>query len=82
MERTIGYAPGDVLVWYTDGLTEGESAQGEAFGEKRLRRCVEGALDRGPDAILERVLQEADAHFASFARPEDDVTLVVGRFEG
>jgi len=81
VERTIGYAPGDVLVWYTDGLTEGESADGEAFGEKRLRRSVQGALDRSPDAILERVLQDAEAHFASFARPEDDVTLVVGRFE-
>lgn len=80
LERTVSFEPGDVLVWYTDGLTEGMGKNGEEFGEKRFRRSIMAALEKGPDAILERILRDAEAHFANFAHPEDDITLVVGKF--
>jgi serine phosphatase RsbU (regulator of sigma subunit) len=80
LERTVSFEPGDVLLWYTDGLTEGMGKNGEEYGEKRVRRSITATLDKGPDTILERILRDAEAHFANFTRPEDDITLVVGKF--
>lgn len=80
LERTVPYAPGDVLVWYTDGLTEGVDANGEEYGEKRFRRSIRAALDQPADAILQRIIRDAERWFEDFNRPEDDITLVVGKF--
>jgi len=80
LERTVPFESGDVLVWYTDGLTEGMGKNGEEYGEKRVRRSITATLEKGPDAILERILRDAEAQFVNFARPEDDITLVVGKF--
>lgn len=80
LERTVPYGPGDVLVWYTDGLTEGIGKDGSEYGEKRFRRSIRSMLASGPDAILDKVIRDAEGFFADFARPEDDITLVVGKF--
>ncbi|MCA9525572.1 MAG: SpoIIE family protein phosphatase, partial [Myxococcales bacterium] len=80
LERTVPYGPGDVLVWYTDGITEGLGKDGQEYGEKRFRRSIRAMLDKGPDEILEKVLRDAEGYFADFAHPEDDITLVVGKF--
>lgn len=82
LERTVPYAEGDVIVWYTDGITEGLGKSGDEYGEKRFRRSIRSALDRPADRILDKILADAEAYFADFAHPEDDITLVVGRFTG
>ena len=80
LERTVPYEPGDVLVWYTDGITEGLGQRGDEYGEKRFRRSIASVLDRPVDEILEKVIRDAEAFFTDFTRPEDDITLVVGKF--
>ena len=37
-------------------------------------------LDKSADEIMTKVIRDAEAFFADFARPEDDITLVVGKF--
>ena len=37
--------PGDLLVFYTDGLTECASPTGEAYGTRQLRRSIQSVLD-------------------------------------
>ncbi len=80
LERTVPYSPGDVLVWYTDGITEGMGKSGEEYSEKRFRRSIRSVLDKGADVILDKVIRDAEAFFANFTNPEDDITLVVGKF--
>ncbi len=80
LERTVPYGEGDVLVWYTDGITEGLGKSGDEYGEKRFRRSIRSALDRPADHILDKILRDAEAFFKDFSRPEDDITLVVGKF--
>lgn len=82
LERTVPYGKDDVIVWYTDGITEGLGKNGDEYGEKRFRRSIRSALDRPADQILDKILGDAEAFFADFAHPEDDITLVVGRFTG
>ncbi len=80
LERTVPYAPGDVLVWYTDGITEGVGPNGDEYGEKRFRRSIRSAMDLGAEQILGKIIRDAEDFFADFSHPEDDITLVVGKF--
>jgi sigma-B regulation protein RsbU (phosphoserine phosphatase) len=76
-ERTVSLAPGDVVVFYTDGLTEARRADGEDYGTMRLGAQVEAAGAEGTAAeIGERLLSDVDA-FLGEAPRADDLTLVV-----
>jgi serine phosphatase RsbU (regulator of sigma subunit)/pSer/pThr/pTyr-binding forkhead associated (FHA) protein len=72
--------PGDLLIIYSDGVTESINDEEEEFGEERLEEIVSGSLGEPPRAVLDRI-DEAVGRFAgSQARP-DDLTLVVARRE-
>jgi phosphoserine phosphatase RsbU/P len=71
--------PGDVVLCYTDGITEARDAGGEEFGEERLMALAE-SLPRDLDARAfgERVLA-GHREFLAGTDSQDDVTLVVLR---
>jgi sigma-B regulation protein RsbU (phosphoserine phosphatase) len=73
--RSIALAPGDVVVLYTDGVTEAENTEKALFGSKRLEQAV---LDkRGAPArdVVEHVIARVTA-FAKGAVQSDDITCV------
>ncbi len=75
-ERQIDIACGDLLIFYTDGVTEVRDASGQLFGEERLRVTVAA----NPDASAQQVLQaivEAVRTFAGDTPQSDDLTLFV-----
>lgn len=75
-------APGDVLVWYTDGLVESRGADGEQFGDRRLQRALRrldpARLD--PSSVHAFLAAELAAHLGGLPAG-DDMTLVVARVE-
>ncbi|MFN3202032.1 MAG: SpoIIE family protein phosphatase [Bradymonadia bacterium] len=81
LERTVSYAPGDVLLMYTDGITEGVDEAGAEYGEKRLRRSVQASLGSAAGSIMQKILDDAERFFTDFTQPEDDITLVVARLK-
>ncbi len=76
--KTQELAPGDVLVWYTDGIVECESATGEEYGEKRFRASVRRHAAGDAAAIRDAVVTDAAAYFGDTVR-KDDITLVIGK---
>ncbi len=74
-ELKLAVAPGDVLVLYTDGVSEAWDGQ-EAYGRARLAAQVEAHAMRPATDLAERLLQDLDA-FLKGGEPDDDVTLVV-----
>lgn len=76
--RRIVLEPGDVLVIYTDGISEAANASGEQFGEARLAEVVRAGGD--PWAMLSRI-EAAVAAFTGLAPVGDDRTLVVLRVQ-
>ncbi len=74
--ETIDLRPGEILLGYSDGVTEGLSPSEEEFGEERLLRILREARDSAPFDIVRRVTSEIDRHHAGSPR-QDDVTLVV-----
>jgi len=67
--------PGDVLLMYTDGVTEAENDKGELFGEERLAELVRGLLNKKSNEIIELIKDEVEK-FAKDGQLEDDLTLV------
>ncbi|MBI5959344.1 MAG: SpoIIE family protein phosphatase [Chloroflexi bacterium] len=73
--------PGDVLVYYTDGLTEAENIRREPFGEDRLVEVVRTFAARPAEDILKAITTALET-FMGDAPPFDDTTLVVIRYTG
>ncbi len=69
---------GDVLVVFSDGVTDALNPQGEDFGESRLEATVREHRTESSAAILEAV-NHAIAEWAAGTPPPDDLTLLVAR---
>jgi sigma-B regulation protein RsbU (phosphoserine phosphatase) len=70
--------PGDLIVLYTDGISESMDAQDEEWGEERLIACAKTCYGFTVQKALDRLMSEAVA-FAAGAPQHDDMTLVVLR---
>jgi len=79
-EERLTLAPGDLLVFYTDGVTDALNDQGEEFGEERLREVVAANVGGSADEMIDAI-SGALAAFTRGAEPADDVTCVVVRRE-
>lgn len=75
-EAAFQLAPGDVLVCYSDGLTDAESSRGSCYGLERLKAVVAGAPDQPAQATAETIIADVEA-FRSGAPQPDDLTLLV-----
>lgn len=75
--RHMTLAPGDLLVIYTDGVTEASDTSGNEFGEARLVETVRAHLQDSPEKLLLHI-QEAVQEF-SVGEQFDDLTLVIAR---
>jgi sigma-B regulation protein RsbU (phosphoserine phosphatase) len=75
-EAAFQLAPGDVLVCYSDGLTDAESSRGSCYGLERLKAVVAGVPDQPAQATAETIIADVEA-FRSGAPQPDDLTLLV-----
>jgi serine phosphatase RsbU (regulator of sigma subunit) len=75
-EVTIQLNPGDVLILYTDGITEACNEQDQEFGEEQLCQFIESNLHLPAPDLAQSVLHSVQ-QFADPARQQDDLTLVV-----
>lgn len=76
------FRPGDILVAYTDGLTDASNFEGKRFGGTRVRRSLLGLLTREPNATAARIVEQIFwelRQFTGLSQRVDDVTLVVMR---
>jgi sigma-B regulation protein RsbU (phosphoserine phosphatase) len=76
--RTLSMSPGDVLVLYTDGVTEARSPSDEEYGEERLKRLVAQVGRESPQAIVDACAADVAA-FRGAARRTDDLTIMAIR---
>jgi sigma-B regulation protein RsbU (phosphoserine phosphatase) len=75
-EERIELSSGDVVVLFTDGITEAMNLESDLFGESRLSRIVEehGHLESGE--LRERIMREVEA-FVGLADQHDDMTMIL-----
>ena len=73
----VALRPGDVLVMFTDGVTEAKNPAADDFGYDRLVRTIRNCFSLKPASLAETVIQAVQV-FSGFRR-QDDVTVMVVR---
>lgn len=79
-EKEAHLAPGDTILFHSDGLVEAHNAAGEMFGFPRLRRVVENG--GGSGRLVEACLAELKKFVGPGWEQEDDITLVALQRDG
>ena len=74
-ETKVMLGEGDIVVFYTDGITERSSESGEFFGVERLGRAIVAHRQSDPERLIDGVLETLD-RFAGARPNDDDVTIV------
>jgi phosphoserine phosphatase RsbU/P len=77
-EGEVQLQSGDVLVAFTDGISEAMNSAYEEWGEERLAATVQRDLSAACRPLIERIMCAADG-FVAGAPQHDDMTLVVLR---
>jgi phosphoserine phosphatase RsbU/P len=77
-EYSVPLSSGDIIVLYTDGITEAENSRGEMFGTERLVQLVRESTALSPQEIVDTVVGRVIA-FAESEPQFDDITIMVIR---
>jgi len=72
---------GDILVAYSDGLTEAENPQGEMFGENRLREIIALKGRGGSHSLKKNLLEEMESFTRGRGQTDDITFLLVERYK-
>lgn len=75
-EHRIQFKKGDVLVLYTDGVSEAENPEGEQFGVERVDEIARQVAPRGSRAVIRSLLKAIREHEKTTSL-QDDITLMV-----
>jgi sigma-B regulation protein RsbU (phosphoserine phosphatase) len=74
-EERVQLRPGDLLLMFSDGITEAMNEGEEEFGEERLIKLLTDSHNLSPELLLERILAEVST-FTGGVPQQDDMTLV------
>ena len=78
---TFQFEIDDLLIAYTDGVTETENDQGEGWGQQRLENLLRSCSRKTPEQIIKGILDQVSM-FANGQPQQDDMTLVVMAVQG
>lgn len=70
---------GQILILYTDGVTEANDPKGNLYGEARLMKLMETLSDKNPQEICEKTIDDVDK-FANGAEQFDDITILALKY--
>ena len=78
-EETIQLETGDLLVAFSDGVSEAPNGRGEPFGDDRIASCIMTNLRLDASLLLDRLLATV-RQFSEGAEQQDDVTVLILRY--
>jgi sigma-B regulation protein RsbU (phosphoserine phosphatase) len=80
-EQSVMLAPGDLLLLYTDGISEAMTHADEEWGEERMIASAQLCRDKTADQALKDIFRDVDV-FTAGAPQHDDMTVLVLKLEG
>ena len=79
-EQTVSLAPGDLVGWFTDGISETMNEAFDCFGEERLAQVLEQYAHLPFEQLRSYILAELRA-CANGADQHDDMTMILMKIE-
>lgn len=79
-QAEVTLEPGDLLLFYTDGVTEAMDRNGDIFGLGRLEELLRATEDAPPEEIIKRILVAIKV-FTRNTPQSDDITMIAMRVE-
>jgi serine phosphatase RsbU (regulator of sigma subunit) len=76
-QRQMALEPGDVLVMYTDGVTEAKDPSGEMFGEDRLSQVIRENIELPALGLLDSIYRAVRDHSDTVTQNDDITTIVM-----
>ncbi len=80
-ESTLTLAPGDVLLIFTDGVTEAMDTGDNLYSDERLMQTVQDISEISADSVLKTVRSSVD-EYALGAEQSDDITMITLQYKG
>lgn len=81
-EATLTMASGDILLLFSDGITEAVNKQLDQFGETRLKQVVIDHCDDTAEQMVERIIESVRRHSGESAQSDDMTAVVIKRYRG
>lgn len=81
-ERSAAFDPGDILLLYSDGITEAFNSEGREFGAEGIIRSVERRPDAPAGEILDGLLEAVREHTGGGPQADDMTLMVIRRLPG
>jgi serine phosphatase RsbU (regulator of sigma subunit) len=75
-QEVVQMQPGDVLIAFTDGLSEAQNARGDEFGEARIKEALAASARLSVNEIRDEIVRRAKA-WGGGAPQYDDLTFIV-----
>jgi sigma-B regulation protein RsbU (phosphoserine phosphatase) len=79
-EQALTLEPGDLLLLYTDGISEAMTHDDEEWGEERMIAAAQAVREKSAEEILRSLFRAADA-FTAGAPQHDDMTMLILKLE-
>ena len=77
-EGVVTLNPHDVLVLFTDGVSEAMNEHGDEFGEERIEQISHENMDQSAQSVLFQIVDAVKTH-SKHVPQSDDITLVVAK---
>ena len=78
-KKRLWLSPGDLLFFYTDGITDRMNSRGDLFGKERVREIVDSYGSSGVIDVVKKMLKENN-EFSGNGPRNDDITLLAIRY--
>ena len=78
--NTLSYTAGDIMVLYTDGITEAKNNKGEEYGSERLLQSLLEAKAKTSKEIQEHLINKL-YEFSGTKEINDDYTTMIVKFQ-
>jgi phosphoserine phosphatase RsbU/P len=69
--------PGDLFVFYSDGILDARNRHGHSFGEERVEAIVASCADKSPDCVVNKLFQAVTDHAAGVEAFDDQTVVAI-----
>ncbi|TAL69555.1 MAG: hypothetical protein EPN82_06910 [Bacteroidetes bacterium] len=80
-EGNISLNKNDIILFYTDGITEAQNEIGKEFGEEKLKLVLSANISEPVQKIMNNIISEVNIH-SKHTEQFDDITLIVAKVKG